>query len=391
MAPAARALALAALLLSFALPTGGAAEGESLGVTPTEVVVSSAQRGETYVREVTLQNQFDTPSRFVLEREGEVGEWARVEPAEDVLLPPRTNERLRVVLVVPPETPNGPHEGMLRFVGAPKEQPGGSGFALRYAVAVPLHVDVGGDQLVQLRFLAADARDVEAGTPPVVAVGVTNEGNVRTQARATAHVLDAAGAEIASASNATRLRPGERGELRIPLPAPLPEGTYRVLVRPDDAPPLAETSFKVVPPGTLGKEGTLRFLQHEPSTFAGYPIRVGGHFENTGASAIARARLVGEAWQGDRLVGVFSSEELSVAAGESIELVAYFTSPVAGPLRLVAHVVYDGFRTPPNEGILVVGGAAGEAGAAWHPIAAGGVALGVLAAGGAAFALRRRR
>lgn len=382
----ARLVALA-LLIPLLLPVASAAQ--SLGVTPAEIEVSGAQRGQTYVREVTLQNQFDTPSTFTVEREGETGAWARIEPSEEIVVPPRSDHPVLIVLDVPADAANGAHEGAIRFVGAAKERPEGSGFALRYAVAVPLHVELGGPQRLLLRYVEARASDVEVGTPARVLVSVLNEGNVRAEARASGQVLDFAGTEVARATNATQLRPGERVEIEILLPATLPEGTYRVLALPEGAAALAETSFKVVPVGTLGKEGVLRYLRHEPSVQGGLPVRVTGVFENTGAAAIARARLVGEVWQGDRLVAVFTSDELATASGETTELVAYFTSPVSGELRLVAHVVYDGFRSPPNEGILVAGELREGSKAPW--ILGGAIGLVVVASAAVVLARRSRR
>lgn len=384
MLPRATALLLAVL----ALPLAGAAE--SLGVTPAELAVGGAQRSETYVREVTLQNEFDSPSTFTVEREGETGAWARIEPAQELVLPARSSARVRVVLDVPADAPNGPHEGTIRFAGAAKERPDGSGFALRYAVAVPVRVDVGGAQDVRLQWLDARGADVEVGTSPSVTVGVANEGNVRTQARASVLVLDEKGAEVARATNATSVRPGESARILIALAEDLPLGTYRVVATPEGGPALADASFKVVPVGTLGKEGSLRYLSHEPAVQTGLPVRVSGLFENTGAAGIARARLVGEAWQGGKLVAVFSSDELSVLPGGTAELVAYFTSPTDGEIKLLAHVVYDGFRSSTNEGVLVAT-ATEEPPSSRAAIAAGAVALAALALGGAALVARRRK
>ena len=375
------------VLLLLALPAASAAEG--LGVTPAELQVTGAQRGETYVREVMLQNQFDSASTFTLDREGETGAWAALAAGgSELVVPPRTDERVRILLHVPDDAPNGAHEGALRFVAAAKSRPDGSGFALRYAVAVPLHVEVGGPQDVRLRFVAARAADVEVGSAPVVLVDVVNEGNVQAEARASVRVLDAQGQEAASAANATRVRPGERATLQVPIGAPLPQGTYAVEVAPVGAPALAQTSFKVVPVGTLGKEGSLRYLRHEPVVLGGLPVRVVGVFENTGAAPISRARLVGEAWAGEQLVSAFASDELAVPTGETVDLVAYFTSPVDGELRLVAHVVYDGFRSPANEGILVSGAPRDDAGKPW--LLAGALALVALGALVALLRVRRR-
>lgn len=395
-APAALALALALALLAPALPLAQAQEGQSLGITPPNVEVAGAQRGQSYQRTVTVQNQFDTPTVLTVEPLGAAGAWTASVPGTGHEVPPRTSQPLTLTIAVPADAANGVHTGFLRIVAEPKGQPDGSGFALRYAVAVVLNITVGGEAIVNLRGVDARAEDVEAGHPPVVAATMENLGNVRAAARATAEVLDAATRASVPGALGTGevpdVRPGQQVEVPLAFPAALPPGTYLARVRsPDDAGFERVVEFKVVPPGSLGKKGELRALEHEPWVQAGHPVKVVCRFANTGPAAIAGARCSGEVLLDGRLVGVFESPALVVAPGAIANLTAYATPDRAGTYTLVAKVTYDGFESRPNESLLnVQGGAASPGGGGFDPFLLGLALIGIAVVAAVA-ALRRRR
>lgn len=383
------------------LPSGPAQGAESLGITPPNIEVVGAQRGQAYERSVVVQNQFDSPTVLTLEPLGAVGSWTTTAPGSGHEVPPRSQERLVLTIAVPGDAPNGLHSGFLRVVAEPKGQPQGSGFALRYAVAVVLNVTVGGEALIKLRGLDARAEDVEVGTPPVVYATLANEGNVRAPARATVEVLDAAtSAPVAGAAatgDVAEVRPGQQVEVPMTLPQALPEGPYLARVRSPDDPAFERiVEFRVVPRGLLGKRGELRALEHEPWVEAGRPLKVACLFANTGSGPISAAKCSGELRLDGRLVAVFTSDALVVPAGQVASLVAYVTPDRPGAHTLVASVTFDGLTSRPNESVLNVqgdpsGGAAGGMALGSWPLLAG-LAL-ALVGGGLLLAgiLRRRK
>lgn len=393
--PALLALLLAGLA-AVPGPLGAAQAQESLGVTPPEHEVEDAQRGQAYERRVTIQNQFDSPTLVTLEPLGEVGNWTSTEPASGFEIPPRSDASLRLAIRVPGDAANGLHTGFLRIVAEPKAQPSGSGFALRYAVAVVLNVTVGGEAVVRLRWVAVEAANVEVGSAPDVVVRVANEGNVRTAARGEAEVLDASGRPLATplvATFAEEVIPGETRGIRVPFERGLPLGSYVARVRavaPEAF--VGEDPFTVCAPGCVGKEGILRFLEHEPRAEAGLPVKVTAVFENVGTVPIGRAKFTGEVYLEDTLVAVLTSDELVVPVGARANLSSFFTPTQPGTHRIVGKVTYDGFETPPNESILAVSGGAGLGGLGfalppWAPYA--GLALAALLL--VALGRRRRR
>jgi hypothetical protein len=398
-------LLLSALALSDA-------QAPSLGVTPPQVDLLDAQRGEGYEVQVEVQNQFDTPTEVTLTPLGETGNWTTSDPASGFQVPARTNQAITLTIAVPGDAPNGLHTGFLQLIAEPKEQPTGSGFALRYAVAVVLNVTVGGEAVVKLRWSDAEANDVEQGSMPDVAVLVRNEGNVRATPSATARILAPDGAtllltgqgELEEAGDAGQLglRPGQTATVRFRFDgAPLAARSepYRAELRSTGPGELAERlPFHVVPVGTLGKEGALRFLAHEPWVDPGKPVKVTAVFENTGQALISAAKFTGEVSLDGQLVAVLDTDALVVPAGRSANLSAFFTPAEPGVYAIRGQVTFDGFTSEPNDSLLNVRAQAartsGQGAGLALPLGAwavGGLAALALAGSLVAVAAKRRR
>lgn len=385
------------LLAAGLLSPAGAQQPSSLGVTPPQVEVRDAQRGEVYRQAVTVQNQFDSPTTVTYTPAGEVGGWTTATPASGFVVPARSSQAIDVAVRIPADAANGLHTGHLQLVAEPKQQPNGSGFALRYAVAVVLNITVGGVQNVRLVWEDAKAEDVEVGSPAQVSVRVANAGNVRTVARATAQLLDPSGqASGAPAAASAEVVPGEALDIPFLFPSALARlGSHQVRVTSD--PPGAfekVVGFDVKDVGALGKDGLLRFLEHEPWVDAGLPVKVTAVFENVGTTAIGRAKFSAEVTLDGKLVGVLASEELRAAPGQVLNLSAFFTPALPGTYRVVGKVTYDGIESPPNESQVNVRGAGtGAAGPSLGgpPLWLLGVLLAVVLAVGVAVAVRARR
>lgn len=351
-------LVLLLLIVPLLLAAGPAtAQSGSLGVTPAELRVEQAQEGERYGRQVTIQNVLDTPTVFTLKLRGDLEAWTTTAPADRLEVPAQTNAKLQVKFDVPSDAYIGSHTGFLTIEADPGDQPEGSGLATSWAVTVLLNVTVGGDPFQEVIWSQATAQDVEAGTPPIGSVNVANTGNVVTLAQARAQILDFHDDEVLAETQAqSSVIPGRTQTLQFEFDDPLPEGQYRMRFR-SIAPTAsyeATDTFKVVPPGALGKAGILRFIEHEPWVAAGEPVRLAAVFDNTGNVTIARAGFTAEVYRGDRLVGVVESPSLVVLPGETQELAAFYEPQERGKHIIVGRVNYDGFETEPSESILNV-------------------------------------
>lgn len=318
-----------------------------------------ALRGEEYRRTITIQNQFDTATLVTTEPLGSIEGWLRSEPPSGFTVPPRSNQAMNVVVQVPLDAANGDYTGFLRVVAEPKERVDGSGFALRYAVAVVVNVTVSGEEVRRAALTEARADCIELGSPAQVFAKLQNTGNVRVRPRVTAQVTNLAGAPVAQGEAQPEVLPAPATEVPIPLSASLSLGEYDVRVAATlDGQPLGEHTlrFKVVNVGECGKEGLLRFLQHEPWVEAGFPVKVTAVFENVGKALISKAKFTGEVYLGGKLVAVLSSDELVVPVGRVANLSAFFTPTQPGVHTIVGKVLYDGFETPDSESLLNVQG-----------------------------------
>src|SRR5688572_24458063 len=226
----ARALRLGAAWLAVGavwLLAPTAAQGdESLGLSPGRYDVPTAQPGEAYVRELHLQNQFDDASDIEVTFQGEAGEWASTDPGGAFTVPPRSSRTVTLTVQVPGDAGPGSHQGQVTFTTESKEQPDGSGAAIRHGVGLLLNVTVGGEPVVRLEWLSARVEDAEQGQPVLAYVLVRNDGNVRAQPEAEGQVLpfDADEPVLSQGSGASALRPGEQGEVEVVFPAGLEVG-----------------------------------------------------------------------------------------------------------------------------------------------------------------------
>lgn len=355
--------ALLAFLLLAPLAHFAAAEGGTIGLSPADIRLTSAQKGEEYVRRLVVSNQFDSPTTITITPEGDAGGWIRTDPPSGFVIPPQDRAEVVVVVRIPHAAENGTHLGILRVLAESKQSPDSSGFALRYGAAVRINATIGGEAVQAARLTEANAEDVEVGTVPVATARVRNEGNVNTTFEVVGEVLDAAGNVLLTVRIPVKLRPGEEVDVPVAFAQSLPPGTYRL--RLETHAPAGVTreirDFKVVPAGTLGKDGRIVELRAPMTAQAGLPVRVTATFENTGTATITRAQLVGELTRGETVVGAFESQSLLVPVGGKVNLTAFVTPLTSGKHEIRARVVYDGFETLPSRALVEMQGEAATA------------------------------
>ncbi|MCA1812056.1 MAG: hypothetical protein LC623_08615 [Halobacteriales archaeon] len=377
-------LALLALLLA-GLPATG--QVESWGVAPGVVEVNGAQPGQAYLAKVQLQNQFDSEAQVTVERSGEAGGWTTLDAPSSFTLAARSSRDVTLTIAVPAAQGPGRADGQVTFFREPDSTPSGSGASTRRGAGVLLHVDVGGTAVERLTWSLPRAEDAAEGADAHAFATARNEGNVRTTARLLGEVLPFEGSEVLrNGTGALSVRPGEQGEVQVTFKAGLPVGQYRVHLHADGLD--ATLPFKVVPPGTLPPDGTLKAILHPDRATAGQPVRIDAWFQNTGAQPIRGAVFKGEARKGGTLLAPLQSDALAVAPGQSVNLTVYWTPPASGTYTLAGTVLYDGFLTPESQSLLNVDAAesAQSLGWWWLALLALLVALAV-----AAWAWKRRK
>jgi hypothetical protein len=347
-------LPLLALLLVPALP---AQSGEALGVAPDRVTVEDAQAGETYVRGVSLQHQYDSEGTIRVQVDGPESAWVTTDPASPFTMPPRTNRAVAVTIAIPGNALPGAHNTTLRFIRGASEQPSGTGAAVEVSAGIHLDLLVGGEPVENLTYLSARVEDAAQGDPVHAFVTARNDGNVRATAQASGQVLpfEADAPVLANATGSIVLLPGEEGEVPVSFAAALEVGQYRANLTAGAF--AATLPFKVTPQGHPAPDGTLRAITHIPRATAHQPVALLAWFENSGAVAIDSAAAHVEVHRGGAggpLLAELDSAPAALQPGQHANLTMTWTPPKEGTYTLVGRVAYDGFTTLPNENLLNV-------------------------------------
>jgi len=360
-------LAVALVVAAACLTLPASAQQQSFGVTPGMVTIPDAQPGQTYLREVTLQNELDTRSTITVDTQGDAGPWLATQPATGFAVEAHTAQRVQVTITVPGGAALGQNVGRLRFTTEPKGTLSGSGEQLRYSVIATFNITVGGQRHDEVAWSDPRVHDAEQGQIVHALLHATNVGNVATKADATGAVLPfASDAPVLShASGSVALRPGEEGDVELDFPAGLVPAQYRAILA--SSPPAfnATLDFKVVPVGGAAPDGHLRGINHEAFGIAGQPVRLDAWFENTGNAPIVAAKFKAEVHRGDAngpLLAAIESDALAVAPGQQVNLTLYWTPPEAGTYWVTGPVLYDGYLTLNGNSILNVKDAPGALG-----------------------------
>jgi hypothetical protein len=341
----------------LALASSATAQGDQgLGMSPERFTVAAAQPGETYQLTVLLQNRRGADDTIEVTLDGPAGAWASTEPAGSFAIAAGADREVLVRVAVPAGTGPGEREGLVRFTGQASDPSSGS--SVRPSLGLLLEVTVGGQAVTRLSWISARAEDAPAGQPVPAFVKVRNDGNVRATAEATGVVIPFGqdGPALSHASGSLVLTPGETADVPLQFAAGLAQGQYSARLGAADGSFAETVEFKVTAPGQQAPAGVLRLLDHEPRARMDRPLRVDGWFENTGAVAVASARLTVEVRRGGELVEVLVSEPLAVGAGKHANLTVYFTPERAGSYTLSGVATYDGYQTLPRESLLAVSG-----------------------------------
>jgi hypothetical protein len=116
-------------------------------------------------------------------------------------------------------------------------------------------------------------------------------------------------------------------------------------------------SFKILPPGTLTKQGIMTSLNYQGSPSKDTVLKVVAGFKNTGEGD-ARAKLVAEVYYNGNLIDQISSEEALVGFGEVGTCTAYYKPDQDGKYTFKGYINYEGKQTAWQELVINVGASA---------------------------------
>jgi hypothetical protein len=366
------------------------------GVAPGSITVSDAFRGGEYGDTITILNGRADDQRFTLTPQGDVAPWvsfgekgATTSPFE-IVVPQKSQAQVRVAVKVPGDIVNGEYGGLIDIAGTPVGAipKGDSGASVGVGFAVTLAVKVTGTQHLAASLDNVFVEPGEVGKPLVVHTQITNSGNVGIEPVVDV-VVRRNGREVDSFSNRespTYLDPGSSEAVAAGWDTTnaLP-GVYSLSVKVTAGEldlGTRELNAELSPLGTLQRSGSLERVEIVGTPAPGGPVKVRGHFRNTG-SAAATVVLVSELRDGENLVARQQSLAVQVAPLADAPIDVVFDNVARGRYDLVTTANHDGVDTDPvtlslGLGVSVGGGSSRSWIVVVAAAAAGALLLGTL-------------
>ena len=341
---------------------------DGFGAYPSEIVLEDAARGSVYYRDLGLLNGADAEVVVEPNGSGEVGAWVSVSTLSDRSIPltelvAAANDRSQYVLriEVPQDAANGEHIGLLALqTRAEGEVEGGSaGAGVSMGIGVNLKVNISGVQNLMGRIVDMYARDTEVGYPLRVKTLFENTGNVQADPTIEVQVKDQSLALVGGPAIAdAQFGPGENGMVTAEWDTTGSQpGDYiadaRVILGGatiDER----QLPFKILPYGTLTRQGELEDLTLENDPQPGEVAAITAHFRNTGRID-THAMFLGEVNYKGALVDTVSTAERLVEQGETVGLEVFVEVPEAGTYTVMGKVNFEGKETEVKELTFRVG------------------------------------
>ena len=362
------AIAAGSLLLVAATP----AAANSIGISPSSLEFDHALRGGTAKGSIAVFTDSTKPSTFSFQKAGDIAPWltffdandSQQAPVDHVVAPPKGVDGLiGVSVAVPRQTPNGTYSGTVTVLSDANTTDRTAG-AVNVGAQVSIRVSVTGTQVLAGQVLDASlgASEVELGQPLRIGARVRNTGNVDLDPDV-AVVISAAGATVASLTAVKQpIAPEQIGDLVADWDthkADLGEYTARITATAGSV-PLGERSvnFRLVPEGSLTREGELRSLTLSDPASIGGAAKVVANFVNTGGVS-ATAVFQGDLRRNGRLIGQVTSPGLLVEPGKSGSLGVVVPTPRNGDYEVSGVVNFGGKETGPRKLTFGVGGTGG--------------------------------
>jgi hypothetical protein len=397
------ALAVVLLILGVGSAFPGSVHAQGIGIAPGEITLSDAMRGGEYQRTVSVVNNEASELTFRFTRIGEVGEWVSLHPPDDptttldtIVVPSGGTGRALLKIVVPPDAPNGPHVGSIGVQSVPTGTPTGGASSVQVGVSMELDISVTGTQKLTGAVLDMYTNDTEVGYPLRIYTKFENTGNVKAQPNIVVQIQDAQKAKVGETSCAeTTVEPGAAQLIPCEWDTTgkgVADYVAAVVVSLGDSKIDArDLQFKILPVGTLTRQGVLEELTLENAPYPGAVAEINARFRNTG-QIDTRATFLGEVYYKTALIDTISTPERLVEQGETVALEVFVEVPKGGTYTVRGKVNFEGKETEEKELTFEVRGPGDGEGLplwAWILIG-GGCVVGAVVVLGGSWALARR-
>ena len=354
-------ISIAFMILSLCLCSTANA-GIGLGISPASITISDAFKGGSYERTITVFNSGDETGNFGLTAEGECAGWISFYnetkpdiPITEITIPGKDKAKVLVKFDIPPEIANADYTSTIYAQSIPEEKEA-QGAAAMAVIRIPseILIQVTGTQILKGTVKRITTADTEIDFPLKIKVEFQNEGNVITKPKIAVAITKNGELVDSFIYDETGIKPAQEGTITVlwnttgratgdyAANVAVSLGKEQELLASKDLP------FKILPFGTLTRQGVLHSLTIEGEPFVNRFIKVHASFENTG-EIDTMAKFKGEIYHEGMLLDILESEEMFVEVGETGKLTSYYKTLEAGSYTIKGRVFYAGKETAEKE------------------------------------------
>lgn len=348
---------IAITIITFFLLCSATSADIGLGIAPASMTISDALKGGSYERMISVFNTGDEAGTFRLTTEGECSEWisfyAEVDQGtelEEVTIPAGDKAKILVRFQIPEDIANGDYTTTIYAQTIPKAKTDTEGAAAQAVIRIPSKITIGvtGTQILSGTVKSITISDTEINNPLKIKVFFQNEGNVVAKPKIAVEITKDREIVDSFIHDKTGIKPDSEGMITVLRNMTgLKDGDYIAKVTVtlgDEVLTTKDLSFKILPFGTLTRQGELTSLIIEGDPRAGRMTKILAEFENTG-KIDCMAAFRGEVYLNNEFVDTVASDEMSVEVGKTTQLTAYYKVPSSGGYVVKGYVFYEGKDT----------------------------------------------
>jgi hypothetical protein len=325
------------------------------------MTISDALKGGSYERTITVFNTGDEAGTFMLIVEGECSEWISfyaeddmTTPLTEVAIPAGGKAKIRVIFDIPEDIANADYTSTIYAQSIPKESSGTEGAAAQAVIRIPskITIDVTGTQILKGTVKSITTTDTEIDYPLKIKVEFKNEGNVIAKPKIAVTITKDGELVDSFVHDETGIKVDSGDTIKVLWNTTGQEiGDYTADVEVslgDEVLANKNLPFKILPFGTLTRQGELTSLTTEGEPMINRVIKVLAEFENTG-KIDSRTTFKGEIYCDGEFVDVIESNEMLVEVDETGRLTSYYKIMSSGKYEVKGCVLYEGKETGTKE------------------------------------------
>lgn len=333
--------------------------GIGIGIAPNEITINDASRGTEYARTLTVFNPDESPNNFTLSVEGDASGWIRFhdlsgKPVENISIPGNNKQSLIIKINPPADEAVGTYNATIYAKTIPASSDSNSSVNAVLMANAFVVVQLTGQQILSgvVNMVKID-KDTEPGYPLRIGTTFKNTGNVIANPEISVSISKDGETISDFTYEGARIKP-ETTETVIAewnTTAAESVGDYMAnVVVSLDGNQLASDSvpFKVLPVGTLTRQGNFTNLVLVDEPVLGSAVKLNANFINTG-SIDALAKFSGEVYKDGVRVDALASDEILVAPEKEASLVTYLKLSSPGSYQVKGRIVYSGKETEMKE------------------------------------------